>query len=166
MLRAATGPRPQRPLHLIDLALPRNVQRDGAAPAAVRYYDFADLAEATHASRTARAAELPRAEAVIEQELARFEAWLQQRAVAPTLRLLGELGAAARDAELERVWRRLPELSARERRVVESLAHNVTRRLLRQPLQRLRAAAGSEQEEPYRAALEHLFGGADSTPDD
>ena len=84
----------------------------------------------------------------------------------PTLRLLGELGAAARDAELERVWRRLPELSARERRVVESLAHNVTRRLLRQPLQRLRAAAGSEQEEPYRAALEHLFGGADSTLDD
>ena len=49
--------------------------------------------------------------------------------------------------------------------MVESLAHNVTRRLLRQPLQRLRAAAGSEQEEPYRAALEHLFGGADSTPD-
>ena len=162
MLRAATGSRPRRPLHLVDLALPRNVQRDALAPGAVRYYDFADLVEATRASQAARAAEVPRAEAVIDQELARFRDWLQHRAIAPTLRLLGELGSAARDAELERAWRRLPELSARERRVVESLAHNVARRLLRRPLQRLRAAAGSAQAEHYRAVVEHLFAGPES----
>ena len=159
LLRAVTGDRPQRPLHLVDLALPGNVQRDAAPPPAVRFYDFADLEQATRAGRAARAAEVPRAEAVIEQELARFEAWLRQRAVAPTLRLLGELGSAARDAELERAWRRLPELSARERRVVESLAHNVARRLLRRPLQRLRAAAGGEQAARYREVVEHLFAG-------
>lgn len=157
LLRAATGDRPQRPLHLVDLALPGNVRRDAAAPPAVRYYDFADLEQAARAGRAARAAEVPRAEAVIEQELARFRAWLRQHAVAPTLRLLGELGSAARDAELERVWRRLPELSARERRVVESLAHNVARRLLRRPLRRLRSAAGGARAEHYREAVEHLF---------
>ena len=174
MLRAATAARPRRPLHLVDLALPRNVQRDAAATAGVRYYDFADLEQATRASHAARAAQVPRAEATIEQELARFRAWLQQRAVAPTLRLLGELGTSARDAELQRVWRRLPELSARERRVVESLAHNVAQRVLRRPLERLRAAAGSEQAQHYRAVVEHLFadsepharGGAGATPDD
>lgn len=162
MLRTATAARPGRPLHLVDLALPRNVRSEGAATAGVCYYDFDDLEQATRASHAARAAEVPHAEAAIEQELARFRAWLQQRAVTPTLRLLGELGSAARDAELERAWRRLPELSARERRVVESLAHNLAQRLLRRPMQRLRAAAGSEQAEQYRAVLEHLF--ADPEP--
>ena len=162
MLRAATAARPRRPLHLVDLALPQNVHSDGAATAGVCYYDFDDLEQATRASHAARAAEVPHAEAAIEQELARFRAWLQQRAVTPALRLLGELGSAARDAELERAWRRLPELSARERRVVESLAHNLAQRLLRRPMQRLRAAAGSEQAEHYRAVLEHLF--ADPEP--
>ena len=162
MLRTATAARPGRPLHLVDLALPQNVHRDGTATAGVCYYDFDDLEQATRASHAARAAEVPHAEAAIEQELARFRAWLQQRAVTPTLRLLGELGSAARDAELERAWRRLPELSARERRVVESLAHNLAQRLLRRPMQRLRAAAGSEQAEQYRAVLEHLF--ADPEP--
>ncbi len=162
MLRAATGARPRRALHLVDLALPQNVRREGTATAGVCYYDFGDLEQATRASHAARAAEVPHAEAAIEQELARFRAWLQQRAVTPTLRLLGELGSAARDAELERAWRRLPELSARERRVVESLAHNLAQRLLRRPMQRLRAAAGSEQAEHYRAVLEDLF--ADPEP--
>ena len=162
MLRTATAARPLRPLHLVDLALPQNVQPEGSATAGVCYYDFADLAAATRASHAARAAEVPRAEATIEQELARFRTWLQQRAVAPTLRLLGELAATARDAELERAWRRLPELSTRERRVVESLAHNLAQRLLRRPLERLRAAAGSEQAEHYRAVLEDLF--ADPAP--
>ena len=166
MLHAATAARPRRPLHLVDLALPRNVHRDGAASAGVCYYDFGDLEQATRASHAARAAEVPHAEATIEEELARFRAWLQQRAVTPTLRLLGELGSAARDAELERAWRRLPELSARERRVVESLAHNLAQRLLRRPMQRLRAAAGSEQAEHYRAVLEHLFADPESHPED
>ena len=166
MLRAATAARPRRPLHLVDLALPRNVRSDGAAIAGVCYYDFADLERATRASRAARAAEVPHAEAAIEQELERFRTWLQQRAVTPTLRLLGELGSAARDAELERAWRRLPELSARERQVVESLAHNLTQRLLRRPLRRLRAAAGSEQAEHYRTVLEQLFADSEPHPQD
>jgi glutamyl-tRNA reductase len=162
MLRTATAARPLRPLHLVDLALPQNVQPDGSASAGVCYYDFADLEAATRASHAARAAEVPRAEAAIEQELARLRTWLQQRAVAPTLRLLGELATAARDAELERAWRRLPGLSTRERRVVESLAHNLAQRLVRRPLTRLRAAAGSEQAEHYGAVLEDLF--ADPAP--
>ena len=46
--------------------------------------------------------------------------------------------------------------------MVESLAHNLAQRLLRRPMERLRAAAGSEQAEHYRAVVEHLF--ADPEP--
>ena len=86
----------------------------------------------------------------------------------PALRLLGELAAATRDDELERAWRRLPELTARQRRVVQTLAHNIARRLVRRPMLHLREAAGSDRADRYRDALEHLFadpGGGDASPD-
>ena len=150
------------PLHLVDLALPLNVSRGATPLPEFHYYDFADLEEATRASHAARAAEIPRAEAVIEQELAHFRSWWQQREIAPALRMLGELAAATRDAELEKVWRRLPELSDRERRIVESLAHNVASGLLRRPMTRLRDAAGTPLAGQYRGTLEYLF--ADQPP--
>lgn len=165
MLDAATAGRGGRTLHLVDLALPRNVRVDEAPLDRLRYYDFADLEEAAAAGRAARAAEVPHAKAVIEQELARFRTWLEHHEVTPALRLLGERAAAARDAELERAWRRLPELTARQRRVVESLAHNLTQRLLRLPRQRLRHAAGSDQAARCRAALEYLFAEPDPADD-
>ncbi|MDE0447403.1 MAG: glutamyl-tRNA reductase [Spirochaetaceae bacterium] len=154
----------RRALHLVDLALPQNVDRGATPLPGFTYYDFADLEAATRASHAARTAEVPLAEAVIEQELARFRSWWQQREIAPALRLLGELAAATRDAELERVWRRLPGLTDRERRIVESLAHNVTRGLLRRPMTRLRDAAGTALAGQYRGTLESLF--ADRPPRD
>ena len=157
LLREVMAGRRGRPLHLVDLALPQNVHPDVAAVEDVRHYDFDDLEEATRASRAARAAEVPRAEAIVDQEVARFVSWLREHEVAPALRLLGELATAASDAELERAWRRLPELTARQRRVVQSLAHNLARRLVRQPMLRLRDAAGSDRAGRYREALEHLF---------
>ncbi len=157
LLRDVMETRRGKPLHLVDLALPQNVHPDVAAVEDVRHYDFDDLEEATRASRAARAAEVPRAEAIIDQEVARFVSWLREHEVAPALRLLGELATAARDAELERAWRRMPELTDRQRRVVQSLAHNLARRLVRQPMLRLRDAAGSDRAGRYREALEHLF---------
>lgn len=164
LLREVMEGRRGKPLHLVDLALPRNVHPDVAAVEDVRHYDFDDLEEVTRASRAARAAEVPRAEAIIDKEVARFVSWLREHEVAPALRLLGELATAARDAELERAWRRLPELTARQRRVVQSLAHNLARRLVRQPMLRLRDAAGSDRAGRYREAIEHLF--ADPAADD
>ena len=172
MLRRATAARAARPLHVIDLALPQNVQAGACGAAHVQCYDFGDLEQATRASHAARAAEVPRAEAIIDQEVAHFLVWLREHEVAPALRLLGELAAATRDDELERAWRRLPELTARQRRVVQTLAHNIARRLVRRPMLHLREAAGSGDANCYRDALEHMFSdpaddaaGGDTSPD-
>ena len=161
MLRGVAAARAGRPLHLIDLALPPNVHAGACGVADVQCYDFGDLEEATRASHAARAAEVPRAEAIIDQEVAHFLVWLREHEVAPALRLLGELASATRDEELERAWRRLPELDARQRRVVQTLAHNIARRLVRRPMLRLREAAGSAEANRYRQALEHLFADPD-----
>ena len=83
MLRRATAARAARPLHVIDLALPQNVQAGACGAAHVQCYDFGDLEQATHASHAARAAEVPRAEAIIDQEVAHFLVWLREHEVAP-----------------------------------------------------------------------------------
>ena len=172
MLRGVTAGRAGPPLHLVDLALPQNVRAGACGDANVHCYDFGDLEEATRASHAARAAEVPRAERIIDQEMARFAAWLREHEVAPALRLLGELATTARDEELDRAWRRLPELTVRQRRVVQTLAHNVAQRLVRRPMLHLRKAAGSDEADRYRQALEHLFAdpdndaaGGDTSPD-
>lgn len=157
MVRGVTAARAGRPLHLIDLALPQNVQAETCREATVQCYDFRDLEEATRAGHAARAAELPSAERIIDREAAHFLVWLREHEVAPALRLLGELAAATRDDELERAWRRMPDLTARQRRVVQTLAHNIARRLVRRPMLHLRDAAGSDDADRYRQALEHLF---------
>ena len=162
MLSGVAVARAGRPLHVVDLALPQNVRPGACGAAGVHCYDFADLEEATRAGHAARAAEVPSAEAIIDQELAHFLVWLREHEVAPALRLLGELAAATRDDELERAWRRLPELGARQRRVVQTLAHNIARRLVRRPMIHLREAAGSDDADRYRQALEYLFADPDN----
>ena len=162
MLSGVAAARAGRPLHVVDLALPQNVRPGACGAAGVHCYDFADLEEATRAGHAARAAEVPSAEAIIDQELAHFLVWLREHEVAPALRLLGELAAATRDDELERAWRRLPELGARQRRVVQTLAHNIARRLVRRPMIHLREAAGSDDADRYRQALEYLFADPDN----
>lgn len=165
MLSGVAAARAGRPLHVVDLALPQNVRPGACGAAGVHCYDFADLEEATRAGHAARAAEVPSAEAIIDQELAHFLVWLREHEVAPALRLLGELAAATRDDELERAWRRLPELGARQRRVVQTLAHNIARRLVRRPMIHLREAAGSDDADRYRQALEYLFADPDNDAD-
>lgn len=83
MLRGAMAGREGRTLHLVDLALPRNVQAAACGGAAVHCYDFGDLEEATRASHAARAAEVPHAEAIVDQEMERFAGWLREHEVAP-----------------------------------------------------------------------------------
>ena len=165
MLSGVAAARAGRPLHVVDLALPQNVRPGACGAAGVHCYDFADLEEATRAGHAARAAEVPSAEAIIDEELAHFLVWLREHEVAPALRLLGELAAATRDDELERAWRRLPELGARQRRVVQTLAHNIARRLVRRPMIHLREAAGSDDATRYRQALEYLFADPDNDAD-
>ena len=156
MSRAMKG-RAGRPLHIVDLALPENVHPEVSGIEDVFHYNLRDLEEAVRASQEARASQIPQAEAIIDQEVTRFVSWLRQHGVAPSLRLLGELARSSRDAELDRMLRRLPELTTRQRRVVQSLANNLAHRLVRWPMLRLRDAAGSDREVLLREAVEHLF---------
>lgn len=157
MLSVAIHNRSERPLHIIDLAVPQNVSPDAINMNGIVYYDMAEIEMNTRKNREARAVELPHAQIIVDRELDRFRSSLLQLKIAPTLSVLGEFATATRDRELERIWRRLPKLSQREKQVIESLAHNLSLSLVRRPMKRLREIAASNQARNYQDALEYLF---------
>ena len=119
-VEAALRPRRGRPLFVIDLGA---VAEENAA---------------------ARQQERVRAEAIVEEEMLRFDAWLAALRAVPTIRHLRERAERIRAAELERVTGRLP-LGEAEREAVEYLSRSLVNKLLHAPMTQLRRAAEREE---------------------
>ena len=104
-----------------------------------------------------RRAEVVSVQGIVDEEAERYMAWLSARAVVPTLSRLREHAEVISRAEVDRVMRRLPELGAREREVVESLASGIVNKLLHQPTVRLKQQATGANGTAYAEALQYLF---------
>ncbi len=144
-MRAREG----RPLYLIDLAVPRDIDPDSASLPGVYLHNIDDLQEVVRTTLQERESALPVIEAMIAAETARFGEWWRARSTAPTIR---ELRARAEDvtrAELLRANAKLPNLSPREREVVEAMANRIAGKLLHGPIQWLKAQTLESSEPGY-----------------
>jgi len=143
-LEAALRSRRGRPLLVIDLGVPRNVDREVDRLDSVYLYDVDDLGALAEENARARQQERARAEAIVEEQKLRFDAWLATLRAVPTIRHLRERAERIRAAELERVTGRLA-LGAPEREAVEYLTRSLVSKLLHAPLTQLRRAAEREE---------------------
>jgi glutamyl-tRNA reductase len=132
---AALRQRCGRPLLLLDLAVPRDVEPSVADLPGVRLHDIDAIQTRTLADRARRGAEVPRVEALIDAEVAAFGRWLGARHAAPTIRRLRAAAECRRQAELDRASR---GLSARERAAVDRATRAVVNALLHGPTVALR----------------------------
>ena len=155
--------RPDRPLVVIDLALPRDVDPGVAALPGVHVVDLALLQGErgadghAHASPVA-ADDVAAAHALIEAETALLRAERQAAAVAPTVSALRSQAAEVVDAELLRLSARLPDLDARARAEVSRTVHRVVDKLLHEPTVRVKELASAPGGVDYADALRALFG--------
>ena len=156
-VRAAMRQRPQRPLLLIDLAVPRDIEAEVAGVPGAHVYDIDDLQQVVVTNLERRRAEVVSVQGIVAEEAERYMAWLSARAVVPTLSRLREHAEIISRAEVDRVMRRHPELGAREREVVESLASGIVNKLLHQPTVRLKQQATGANGTAYAEALQYLF---------
>ena len=153
------GARPAgRPLLVVDIAVPRDVDpRVGGLPG-VRLCNIDDLQEVAVAGRAGSAADVAAAEGIVEAEVARFQSWLGSRAAAPLLAALtGRMEGMARQ-EAARALRRLPELDARGRALVEHLALSIVHKVLDAPLRRARDLGVAPGDDARLRLLSELFG--------
>ncbi|MCA1554854.1 MAG: glutamyl-tRNA reductase, partial [Chloroflexi bacterium] len=147
-----------RPLCVVDLGLPRNVEPSVAQIDRVHLVDLDELHTLAAQHLDERRAEVCKVQALVHEESANFWRWLQSLAVAPTVAALRDHAEQIRRSELEDHFSRLQNLSAHERRVIETMTASIVGRLLHEPTRRLKQRASDGDGVQYAAALRELFG--------
>jgi glutamyl-tRNA reductase len=153
----ALGGRKGRPLFLIDLAVPRDLDPAIHELDGCYLYDIDDLESVVADSLIGRRREAARAEAIVAEEGDRFRQWLASREVVPAIASLRARAEEIRAAELARVRGRLG-LSESQHAAVESVTAQIVNKLLHLPTVRLKEAAAGANGVTYAEAVRHLFG--------
>lgn len=154
-----------RPLFLIDIAVPRDLDPAIHDLPGCYLYDIDDLEAVVRESLAGRRQEAARAEKLVLAEAERFRAWQASRRVAPAIASLRARAEEIRVAELQRVRPRLDRLPESERRVVEAMTARIVDKLLHLPTVRMKEAALGADGAVYVEAVRHLFGlGDDAAP--
>jgi glutamyl-tRNA reductase len=152
-----------RPLFLIDLAVPRDLDPAIHELDACYLYDIDDLESVVAASLAGRRREAARAEAIVAEEAESFREWQASREVVPAIASLRAWAEEIRAGELARVRGRLG-LSESQEEAVESITAQIVNKLLHPPTVRLKEAAAGADGGGYAEAVRHLFDLRD--PDD
>ncbi len=145
----------ERPLVLLDLAVPRNVDPACASLPGVRVVDVSDVREV--ADRGLAGAVLADARVIVDEEAARFAGWTRAAQVEPTIRAVRAHAEQVRGAELDRLATKLGGLDERQREAVEALSRGIVNTLLHAPTVRLKALADADGAELHAQALRDLF---------
>ena len=156
-VREAVAKRGDRPLCILDIALPRDVEPDVGKLANVYLYDLDDLQAVVSTNLARRTSELPAAESVIAEEVESFWQWVAGLSAVPVLTQLRQEMNRLRERELSAAMRRLGELTPQQRAVVEQLAQSLTNKFLHEPSVRLRAAAANGRGLGVVDAARYLF---------
>jgi glutamyl-tRNA reductase len=146
-----------RPLAIIDIAVPRDVDPQVADLPGVRLFDLDALQHHLASSLARRAREAPRVEAILAEMQAEFEQYLAMLDVFPLIAELHQRAEAIRQAELEKTLRRLPDLGEAEREHLDALTQALVKKILHAPITRLRTSAGQAEAVDYAVVARALF---------
>jgi len=147
----------QRPLFVLDLATPRDVEPEVGRFLGVYLYSLDDLAEVCDRNRREREKELPAARRIIEEETQQFMADWHHRATGPTIARLRRLWQVPKDEELERLFHKLADIDDRQRGEISQFADRLINKLLHPPLASLRDEARDGSPQGLLEALKRLF---------
>ena len=158
-------PRRQRPLFIIDIAVPRDVEASVGDLEQVFLYNIDDLQSIVKENLQRRSAELERAEAIVEEEVDRFSSWLQSRDVIPTVVALRDRFETIRQAELARLESKLTGLPPDARARVDEITRLMVEKLLLTPTEQLKSTSDEATSIAYADALNRLFALQEGEPE-
>ncbi|HUJ32573.1 MAG TPA: glutamyl-tRNA reductase [Candidatus Acidoferrum sp.] len=157
-LNRSIAARNGRPIFVVDLGVPRNVAPEAAGLYNLYLYNIDDLGEIVEQNKKAREAEIPRAEAIVNEHIARFEAWraaLEAGSIADDLR---NRFHHQREMLLREKLAEMPDVSPEERERIAHITEELIERVLDQPTKRLQHGGGMRGRLGAIEALRHLFG--------
>jgi glutamyl-tRNA reductase len=156
-VEAVMRPRRNRPLFIIDIAVPRDVEPAAGEIEQVFLYNIDDLQATVRENLARRSSEVVRAEAIVGEEVDKFAAWLRSRGAIPTVVALRQRFETIRRAELERLEFKLSALPPDARARVDEITHLIVEKLLLTPTEQLKSLGDSDTVGAYAEALTRLF---------
>ena len=147
-----------RPLLLIDIAVPRDIEPECREIKGVTLHDIDDFQQIVERNASGREAEARRVEPILDAEQDRFERWLASLTVVPTVASLRERADEIVERILDENEGRWESLSDADRERMAAMARAVASRLLHEPTLRMKRSAGSDDAYLYVSALRELFG--------
>ena len=156
---AAMAHRPQRPLFVIDIAVPRDAHPAITEIAGVTLVDIDGLKSHVDEKLEVRRAAIPAVEEIVAEYVDRFRQWYRGRATVPVIASLTQKAESVRSAELDRLFARCPELSEREKMLITGSSLTIISKLLHTVVTKLREKASLDRSEAIAHArlLEELF---------
>jgi glutamyl-tRNA reductase len=156
-VKAAMPASRTRPLFLIDIAVPRDVEPSAAEIEQVFLYNIDDLQAIVRENLQKRGAEVSRAEQIVEEEVRKFATWHRSREAVPTIVALRQRFESIRKAELQRLEPKLAALTPDARQRVDEITHLIIEKLLHHPTEQLKTADDAQVMMQYAEALTRLF---------
>lgn len=155
----AMAQRPDRPLFIIDIAVPRDADPAVATIPNVSLVDIDGLKTVVDEKLDVRREAIPAVEEIIDEFIDRFSAWYRSRLAVPVIASLTQKAEAIRVKELERLLSRCPELSEREKMLVTGMSMTIVSKLLHSVVTKIREKATSNHAEALMHArmLNELF---------
>jgi len=158
LVAAATADRSERPLVVVDLAVPADVEREAGDVPGVRHFDVDDLRAGLDDAMTSRIAEVPKVEALVEAEIDDFGRRYRELEVEPLLSELRRQAESIRAREVERALGDLEGVDPDVAERIEHLSRTLVKRLLHDPTVRARERAGAGDADEVADAVRDLFG--------
>ncbi len=157
-LEAVQGRRARsNPLFIIDVAVPRDVDSAVGDIEQVFLYNIDDLQSIVEENLSRRAAEVERAESIVNEEVTKFMAWQRSRSAVPTVVALRQRFESIRRSELQRLEGKLGALSPDARARVDEVTRLIVEKLLLEPTEQLKALPDEETQAAYTEAVNRLF---------
>jgi glutamyl-tRNA reductase len=145
MVERALKARKHKPLFIVDLAVPRDVEAEVAELSDVFLYSVDDIAEVVKDGLDARQSAVKEAEVIIDSGVSDFVHWMESREVVPTIRALRDHAERSRRQEVEKALRLLAKGESPEK-VLEAMSSGLTNKFLHAPTHALNQVHGGDRE--------------------
>ena len=146
-----------KPLILVDIAVPRDVDPLVGDIEGVTLYNIDDLEGVVDMNKNFRSSEAKVAEAIIDEEITALKERLRYLTMRPVMVQLHEKMNFLRQKVLKRAFAKLPNLTDKERRIIDIMTQRLEHKFLREPMTAMNSAAGTADEERYRDMICELF---------
>ena len=157
VIKSEDMPKVMQDLYIMDIALPRDVEEGVNALDNVQVFDIDDFKKISQENEQKRIELSNVAREIIDDNMSDFLEWMKSIKVDPTIKSLNEKCEEIEKDTLEYIYRKL-ELDTREKKIIEKMLSSALRRLIREPIVKLKETKDEGKREEYMSIIEDLFG--------